>query len=454
MKRRNFFKSTITGGALWGSAAGLTVGSCSTFKRARRSVYIREQGTYDILLKGGHVIDPVNNINSKMDVAITGSKIALVERNIPAGETKRTIDVSDLYVTPGLLDIHLHCFHSRQGRIIADDHCFPSGVTTCCDAGSAGAESFEDFKEIIDRARTRILVFLNISAAQGTPRADRDDPTLFKVPLAVETAKKYPDIIVGFKTIHYKTFTPLDKDHPPWAAVDAIVEAGRLADLPCMFHSEPRPSSDGFPARSFRELILEKMRPGDVHTHCHGFAYPTMLGDTPPDKLNPDVFKARKRGVIFDVGHGAGSFTFRNAIPSIDQGFLPDSISTDLYAANTCGSVFNMNNVMSKFICMGMPLEDVILLTTVNPARIIKRPELGTLSVGAIADIAVLELLEGDFGYYDSQGGRITGNKRLQNIMTLFGGRVVYDLNGYNRTYWKDIPKDNRYWKNSNNQTW
>ncbi len=439
----------------------MTVGSCSNFKRARRSVYIREQGTYDILLKGGHVIDPVNNINSKMDVAITGSKIALVERNIPAREAKRTIDVSGLYVTPGLLDIHVHC--NRTG--FADNHCLPSGVTTCCDAGSTGAESFEDFKEIIDRARTRILVFLNISAAQGTPRSDRDDSTLFKVPLAVETAQKYPNIIIGFKTIHYKTvtlsgYTSLDKDHPPWAAIDAIEEAGRLANLPCMFHSEPRPASDGFPARSFRELILEKMRPGDIHTHCYGYAYPTMLGDgaevidTLPSELNPDVLKAQQRGVIFDVGHGSGSFTFRHAIPEIEQGFLADSISTDIYGRNPAGPVFSMNNVMSKFLNIGMTLEDVIRRSTVNPARIIKRPELGTLNVGGIADVSVHEILEGDFGFYDCQGGRITGNKKLQNMMTLRDGRIVFDINGLNRTYWSDIPKDNRYWKNSNMQTW
>jgi dihydroorotase len=273
----------------------------------------------------------------------------------------------------------------------------------------------------------------------------------------VETAQKYPDIIVGYKTIHYKTTGPLDEAHPPWAAIDAIEEAGRLADLPCMFHSEPRPASDGYPARSFRELILEKMRPGDIHTHCYGFAYPTMLGDTPPDKINPDIFKAQQRGVIFDVGHGSGSFTFRHAVPEIEQGFFADTISTDIYGGNpgnSCGPVFSMNNVMSKFLNIGMSLEDVIRRTTVNPARIIKRPELGTLGAGSIADVAVLELLEGDYGFYDCQGGRITGDKKIQNVMTLFGGRVVYDINGFNRTYWSDIPKDDRYWENSNDQTW
>ncbi|MBT4485703.1 MAG: hypothetical protein HOC71_18705, partial [Candidatus Latescibacteria bacterium] len=365
MRRRKFIGRALGGGAIIGGTSNLGVTSYSYAEQKRQAVKVQENGKYEILLKGGHVIDPANNINGIMDVAVAEGKIARVEKNIPARDAKRTIDVSDLYVTPGLLDIHLHCFHSRPRYIIADDHCFPSGVTTCCDAGSAGADSFEDFIEIIESARTRILIFLNISSAQGTPKADRDNPTFFDILLAVETAKKYSDIIIGFKTIHYKTFTPLDKDHPPWAAIDAIIEAGRLADLPCMIHSEPRPPSDGFPARSFREMILQKLRPGDIHTHCHGFASPPMLGDTPPDKINPDVFKAKKRGVIFDVGHGAGSFTFRNAVPSIEQGFLPDSISTDLYAANTCGSVFNMNNVMSKFICMGMSVEDVIRRTTV-----------------------------------------------------------------------------------------
>ncbi|MBT4483010.1 MAG: amidohydrolase family protein, partial [Candidatus Latescibacteria bacterium] len=210
------------------------------------------------------------------------------------------------------------------------------------------------------------------------------------------------------------------------------------------------------PARSFRELVLEKMRPGDIHTHIFGRAYPS----TQNGKVNPDMIKAQEKGVIFDVGHGSGSFVFRHAHTAVRQGFMPNSISTDLYGRNSNGPVINMTNLMTKFLNMGMSLEDVIRCSTINPAREINHPELGNLSAGSPADIAVIDMLTGDFGTTDTGGfreginGKVKGDKRLQNVMTLFGGQTVFDLYALDAIEWEDIPRDNTYWTSFSGQDW
>ncbi len=468
MKRRNFFKNTLAGGALLGGA-GIGASSCGTQQQAqapeprvytkqpRKMVQIQENGKYDYLLKGGHVIDPKNNINSPMDVAVAGGKIALVGKDIPATDAKRTFDVSGLHVTPGLIDIHVHCFHTFNvlkgvRSVNAEDLCLPYGVTKTVDVGTSGAESFEDFKKLIDISRVRVLALLNI-AAPGMTESEQD-PRTFKVEPMVRLAKKYPETIVGFKTAHYMTRGNLDKSHPPWASIDALIEAGEKANLPVMIHSEPRTPSDGFPERSFRELVMEKMRPGDIHTHIFAPAYHVGEYMGEQGRINPDMIKAQERGVIFDVGHGAGSCTFRNAVPAIQQGFVPNSISTDLYGANSSSVVLNMINVMSKFLNMGLSLEQIIRLSTINPANEINRPELGHLSVGSIADIAVIEQRKGNFTYCDIRGGVIRGDKLIQCVLTFFGGRPIFDPYGFNSLLWDDNPKDSPYWKSPNEQYW
>ena len=262
--------------------------------------------------------------------------------------------------------------------------------------------------------------------------------------------KKYPEIIVGFKTAHYWTNNPYDDFHTPWASVDAVIEAGHRAELPVMIDMIPRAPQGNFPARSRRELILEKLRPGDIDTHCFKPHY-VMIDEN--GKLRDEIFKAQERGVIFDVGHGAGSFVWRNAVPAIEQGFLPNSISTDLHSANTNGKVMTMANVMSKFLALGVSLEDVIRLSTTNPAREINHPELGNLSVGSTADIAVFEILDGKFSYTDVRGGKNYGSEKLHNIMTLMGGEIVSDPFALGGLYWKDI-KDKNYWVNESGQYW
>lgn len=405
---------------------------------------------YDILLKGGHVIDPANSINRTMDVGISEGKIARVDRSIPVANAEKTIDVSGYFITPGFMDIHVHVFYtfvsSRVKSVIPDAHSFPSGVTTLVDAGTPGADNFEDFLKLLNPkqlpTQTRVLVFLNICRTGMCE--DESDPKKIDIPRAVAAAKKYPNIIVGFKTAHYMVLKPYDTIHLPWISVDRTLEAGRQAGLPIMIDFHPRPPEDGYPARSYRQLILEKMRPGDIHTHCYAKHIPSIRED---GTVNPDILVAQKKGVLFDVGHGAGSFIYKHAVPAIKQGYIPNTISSDLHEINVSnGKAINMLNIMSKFLNMGLSLEDVIRRSTINPARAIKRPDLGNLSVGAPADVAVIQLLKGKFGYIDSSVGKIIGDKKIQCVMTLFGGKVVFDPSGMSVPLWENIPKDSEYW--------
>jgi len=451
LKRRTFFNRTLAGGALLGSGLAVLEPQSVLAKYPRDTFRTQENGKYDLLLKGGHIIDPANAINGKMDIAVTGKKIALVGKKIPVADAKKTIDVSGLYVTPGFIDIHAHVFYTNISKsyrwVIADDLCYPSGVTTVVDPGTSGVNTFGEFKKVIDKSKTRTFALLNISYT-GMDDGEQD-PAQYKVQPLVEMAKKYPDIIHGFKTAHYWTTQPYDSVHTPWASVDAVMEAGRKAELPVMFDFFPRVVSDGYPPRSYRELILEKTRPGDIHTHCYARHFPVINAD---GKVNPDIFKAQERGFIFDVGHGAGSFVYRNAVPAIEQGYLPNSISTDLHSANTCGPVVNMANVMTKFLAMGVKLEDVIRLSTMNPARIINHPELGSLKPGNPADIAVFELLKGACSFVDTSGGKSYGSRKIYSVMTVADGAVVFDPWGLGYPEWTKVPKDSDYWVNPSGQ--
>jgi dihydroorotase len=400
---------------------------------------------YDLLLKGGHVIDPANGLDKKMDVAIAGGKIAAVADNISPGEAGKVVDVSGLYVTPGLIDIHYHVGHGgvplnwfvpenagshSMPLGIPADYALNAGVTTIVDAGTAGADTFlQEKEEVIDHAKVRVLALVNI-VADGMEGGKEQDVSNMNVQSCVETVQKFPQFVVGVKTAHYWTAKPFDADHPSWAAVDRAEECGRAANVPVMFDFWPRTG------RSYADLILKKMRPGDIHTHVFAQQFPILL---PDGKLNPILAEARARGVIFDVGHGAGSFWFRNAVPAVKQGFIPDSMSTDLHRDDL--SYVTMTEVMSKFLALGVPLEDVIRRSTVNPAREIRRTELGTLSVGRDADVAVLEVLHGHFGYIDDGWARMDGNVRLIARMTVRGGRILFDPSGLSMVEWSKARK-------------
>jgi dihydroorotase len=384
---------------------------------------------YDLLLTGGHVIDPKNKIDGRRDVAIKDGRIAAVAAGIPAAKALKTVNVAGLYVTPGLVDLHVHVFagtgtaYTGPSSVRPDDHSFRSGVTTVVDAGSSGWRNFEEFKQlIIDQARTRVLAMLNIVGAgmAGAPEQNLQDMDPDK---AAAMAAKHKDIIVGFKSAHYAG--------PEWTSVENAVKAGGIAGLPVMVDF-----GQFRPERPFEELVTKKLRPGDIYTHMFLASVP-MLDEK--GRLRPYLLEARKRGVLFDVGHGGGSFLFRQAVPAIQQGFLPDSISTDLHIGSMNGAMTTMLITMSKFINMGMALEDVVGRATWNPARQVKREDLGHLSVGAPADVAVLRVLKGTYGFVDVNGARMQGTQKLEGELTVSSGKVVWDLNGITRSDWKAL---------------
>lgn len=422
---------------LWGAAACLVGLALSASAQSAQ---------YDLVLKGGHVIDPANHIDRVMDVAIRGGKIAAVAPSIPASDARKVVDASGLYVTPGFVDLHVHIAQGgaplnwfspdarapiRPYKILAD-LMLQSGVTTAVDAGTAGADTFlVEREEVTDHAQVRVLSWLNI-VADGMSGGLEQDVDQMDVKKCVDTIEKYRNLIVGVKTAHYWTGKPWDPEHQPWVAVDRAVACGRAAGVPIMVDFFPRPG------RTYADLILKHMRPGDIHTHVFAQQFPIIL---PDGKVNPIMWEARNRGVIFDVGHGGASFWFRNAMPAIQQGFLPDSISTDLHDGSIVQFAMSLNNVMSKFLAMGETLQDVIKQTTANPAREIHHPELGTLSIGSAADIAVEQLQHGHFSYMDDGYARQDGNEKLITDMTIRGGAIVFDPYGLSMVEWQKARK-------------
>ncbi len=392
---------------------------------------------YDLLLRGGHVIDPRNRISAIRDVAISGGLIAAVGPKLNPADALKTIDVKGLHVTPGLIDIHGHVYAGTGERnsYAGDNSVYPDGftlrvgVTTLVDAGCAGWRNFEHFKHtVIDRSKTRVLAFLNIVGhGMRGGKFEQDHSDMEAKPTA-EMARRHPGVIVGIKTAHFSG--------PEWAAVERAVEAGTVADLPVMVDF-----GSNRPERPLRELVTKKLRPGDIYTHV----YSGLRGEQDPSGgVNPALLEGRARGVFFDVGHGGGSFLWRIAVPAIKEGFLPDSISTDLHIGSMNAGMKDMLGVMSKFLAMGLSLDGVIERSTWNPAREIRQASLGHLSVGAVADIAVLRVERGRFGFTDMYGARMDGTERLVAELTLRGGKVLYDLNGLSRPDWKSLPKDYR----------
>ncbi|MBN1248905.1 MAG: amidohydrolase family protein, partial [Anaerolineae bacterium] len=320
----------------------------------------------------------------------------------------------------------------------ADAHLLAAGVTTTVDAGTAGWQDFLDFKtHYVDRAKVRILAFLNIAAGGMVDATSEQDPGAMQPVVVAALANAYPEVIVGVKTAHYWTRQPWDTVHVPWASVDRAIEAATLCGKPVMVDFWPRP-----PERSYPDLILKKLRPGDIHTHVFAQQFPIVDED---GKVYDHLFQARERGVIFDLGHGAGSFWFRNAVPALRDGFPPDSISTDLHMGNINGPVVSMLVTMSKYLSMGMSLSEVITRSTVAPAREIGRPDLGTLNVGAEADVAVFKHLTGSFGYTDCGHAKMVGTEKLDCAMTVRAGEIVYDPTGLSMPVWEQAPA--AYWQ-------
>ena len=433
---------------------------------------------YSYIIKGGHVIDPKNNIDEVMDIAVTSGiraqparaaqparpaegnrparpaipareavagtegKIALVAKNINPDLADKVIDAKGLYVTPGLIDLHVHFFWGHEGSYLknaptalpADGFTFRTGVTTVVDAGSTGWRDFELYKkQTIDASQTRVLSMLNIVGTgmdgRGENNIEEMDPQK-----TAEMAKKYPKDIVGVKLAHFTGHT--------WVPTDRALEAGRLANIPIMVDFG---SAD--PYLPLDSLFNVKFRAGDIYTHAFG-----GNGTDSPDgresivdmngKVKPYVFKARQKGVIFDIGFGGASYLYNQGVPAVKAGFYPNTISTDLHTGSMNGPMKSMENIMSLFVATGMPLKDVIAASTWNSAKAIKREELGNLSKGSVADIAIFKVIDGKFGW-PVRGGKIAGTKRLMTEMTLRSGNVVYDLDGISQPVGPTPPAAN-----------
>lgn len=390
----------------------------------------------NLLIRGGHVLDARNGLDGVMDVSIVGGKIAGVAAKIDPPPGARVVDAAGLYVVPGLIDIHAHVFYGTEkdsylsngdSAVAPDNHSFRSGQTTLVDVGGAGWRNFPQFKEqIIDRARTRVLSFINIvgSGMKGGPveqnLADMD------AKLTAMRIRQNRGVIVGIKVAHYSG--------PEWEPVTRAVAAGKETEVPVMIDF-----GNNTPPQSLEDLLLKYLRPGDILTHT----YAHVRGRTPivdeSGKVRPYVLQARERGVIFDVGHGGGSFLYRQAVPATKQGFYPDVISTDLHTGSMNSGMKDILSTMSKFLNLGMPLADVIKANTAKAADVIKRPDLGHLGVGAEADLAVLNLRRGKFGFIDTGGGKMMGDQKLECELTIKGGQVMWDLNGISRPLWSEM---------------
>ena len=382
---------------------------------------------YDLLLKGGRVIDPANNVDGILDVAIAGRYVSSVQKDISPQLARKVANVSGLVVTPGLIDLHAH-FYGYYAAVLPDAHCLSEGTTTAVDAGGAGHLTFDDFdRKIISKSKTNVFALINIAGEGmgGLPEQDLDG---MNVDLTTAKIDQRPDRIVGVKVAHYAG--------PGWQPLDRGVQAAENTGTYVMVDQAPIKS------RPNNEMLLEHLRPGDITTHCYGFDKPMIDSD---DKVKPYFFEARERGVKFDVGHGAGSFSFRIAKNAIDQGFPPDTVSTDMHTASILSNQGTMPETMTKMLVLGMDLPDIIKRSTWTPALTIGHPELGNIGQTAFADIAVLEIAEGDFGLTDNgSGNRVypTG-KRIVCQMTVRNGEVVWDKNGRSRDSWTNTPPTN-----------
>lgn len=393
--------------------------------------------TYDLLLKGGHVIDVRNGIDGVMDVAITADKIARVAQDLDSSDAKQVVDVRGLYISPGLIDLHTHIFFGTDPEsdqmnsfrsVIPDMMSFRYGVTTMVDAGSSGWRNFELFKEqVIERSRTRILAFLRITGHGSKGNAYSQDLKDMDPVRSSEMALDHPEI-VGFKMAHYAT------SH--WDAVDRLVEAGRLADKPVMIDfccTEP--------PLSLETLFMEKLRPGDIYTHIYGGSNRMEPIVDEQGQVKPFVFEAQERGLLYDIGFGGWSYHLKTALPAIEQGLFPNTISSDLHMGSLqVPGMQDLNHVMSHLLAAGLPLEEVIRATTWAPAQAIHRFDLGHLSEGAVADLWVFGVRDGTFGFVDSSRPwvKIESDRKLESELTLFSGEIVWDRNGRAVPHYKD----------------
>lgn len=397
---------------------------------------------FDLLFRGGTVFDPEQCSFHQEDIAVRDGVIVRRDAGFSGEEAENILDASGCIVSPGLIDMHCHIYpvfpYVRRDSLRttnAEEHMVRCGVTTAVDAGTCGWRNFGDFKEnVIDATKLRVLAFLDI-AAKGMAYPDSEQAVADINPkIAAAVAREWSDCIVGIKSAHYWPRHE-NREHPAFASIDGAREAAALCGKPVMVDSIPVVPERSYPA------ILSRLEPGDIHTHVFAQQFPLLNAQ---GKVEGYLRKERERGVRFDVGHGSGSFWFRQAVPCFEQDFWPDTISTDLHHQNVTGPAIDLLYVASKFLAMGMPLAQVLYRVTRAPALTLSRPELGTLADGACADLAVLRVREGRFGYLDCGGARLEGEGKLECVATVRAGEVLFDPEARSAPDWREAPP--AYW--------
>jgi dihydroorotase len=370
---------------------------------------------FDLVIRGGEVLDPSQSLRAARDVGIRFGQIAAVESAIPADKTKQTIDARGKLVTPGLVDLHAHVYPYGSAIGIPPDELVPfTATTTYVSAGDAGANNFAAFKrEVVAQSRSRLFAFVHISTIglAGFPVGEMLNIDYADVDALARTIAENPNIALGAKVRETLAFVGSNGTEPLKRAITAVERAGTNGRVMCHIGDAPGDLS----------VLLDMLRPGDILTH----PYSSLGNNTVQNgRLLPAALEAKKRGVIIDVGHGAGSFNYDIAEAAIQQGLLPDTISSDVHVVSgNSPSQPYLPWVMSKFLALGFSLEDVIAAATIKPAMVIGRvPKLGTLQVGAPADVAILELVEGPVRLLDTSNNPRIGKVYLKAVQTVRGG--------------------------------
>jgi dihydroorotase len=370
----------------------------------------------DLILKGGRVIDPSQGHDGIMDVGFAAGKVAAVAPSL-TGNGADVRDVSGRIVSPGLIDLHTHVYWGGTSLgIDAEEFCRTSGVTTAVDTGSAGPGNFMGFRRhVIERSAVRILAYLHVSHAgiygfsNTVMVGESEDIRLMDPVTAAQVADANRDVIVGIK-VRVGRHASGDQGTAP---LEIALQVAEETGLPLMAHiDEPPPSY---------EEVIARLRPGDVLTHAFR-PFPNSAA-TVQGTVKPAVIAARKRGVLFDIGHGMGSFAFKTARAMLANGFAPDTISSDVHSLCINGPAFDQVTTMSKFLCLGMSLPEVIKASTVNAAFALKRPELGSLKPGSAGDATVLSVEDGAFDYVDVVGEHLEGSQRILSRGVVINGK-------------------------------
>jgi len=372
---------------------------------------------FDLVLRGGRVVDPSQKLDAVTDVAFTGGKVAMVGNALKADPGTEVRDVSGYIVTPGLIDLHTHVYWGGTSiGIDAEEFCRTSGVTTAIDTGSAGPGNFAGFrKHVIEPSQVRILAYLHISHAgiygysHRVMVGESEEIRLMNPVDAVEVADANRDLIVGIKVRVGRNSSGASGIVPLQMALEVANEVG----MPLMAHIDHPPPS--------YEEVVSLLRPGDVLTHAFR-PFPNSPA-TAQGTVKRVVLEARERGVFFDIGHGKGSFAFKTARAMLANGFYPDTISSDVHILCINGPAFDQVTTMSKFLCMGMPLSDVVAASTVNAAMALRRPELGSLKPGSVGDATLISIQDGKFDYVDVVGEHLIGDRKIVSEGVVIGGR-------------------------------